>query len=329
MATPVQMHLQTARFALRAPFVITGHTFTEITPVWVTLESDGHTGRGEAIGVYYTGETTESMLAQLETVREAVESGATRDDIQTLLPAGGARNALDCAYWDLECKQSGHSIWSLLGRDPHELVTVATIGIGQPEAMAAVAKDYGSFDHLKVKLDSDRPIEKLRAIRDARPDASLVIDVNQGWTADELAAHLPDLAEIGVAMVEQPVARGADSTLEGIDSPIPLGVDESCLDLSEYKQVGRYYDVINIKLDKCGGLTEALAIAEAATADGKSVMVGNMTGTSLSMAPSYVVGQWCEFVDIDGPVLLAEDVDHGLEYREGGRVGLPNPALWG
>lgn len=325
----MRMTIATQRFALRAPFVITGHTFTEINPVWVHLESDGHTGRGEAIGVYYTRETTESMVSQLEAVRDAVEAGATRADIQHLLPAGGARNALDCAYWDLECKSTGKTIWQLLGLVPHELNTVATIGIGTPEAMAQQARDYHSFEKLKVKLDGASPLEKLRAIRQARPEASLVIDVNQGWSLQELTDYLPALEELQIAMVEQPLARGTDSQLEGFSSAIPLGADESCLDLAEYDSVAPFYDVINIKLDKCGGLTEALAIARRATEDGKSVMVGNMTGTSLSMAPSYVVGQWCEFVDIDGPVLLAEDISGGLVYREGGVVDVPPRGLWG
>jgi len=325
----MRMTIDTHRFVLRAPFVITGHTFREINPVWVHLESAGHTGRGEAIGVYYTGETTESMVSQLESVRKEVEAGATRADIQHLLPAGGARNALDCAYWDLECKSTGKTIWQVLGLLPHELNTVATIGIGTPEAMAQQAKDYHSFEKLKIKLDGDAPIEKLRAIRQARPEASLVIDVNQGWSLQELSDYLPALDELQIAMVEQPLARGVDAQLEGFSSPIPLGADESCLDLAEYDRAATLYDVINIKLDKCGGLTEALAIATRATEDGKSVMVGNMTGTSLSMAPSYVVGQWCEFVDIDGPVLLAEDIPGGLVYREGGTVDLPKPDLWG
>jgi len=323
------MRLETARFSLRAPFVITGHTFTEITPVWVSLESGGYVGRGEAIGVYYTGETTDTIIAQLEGVRREVEAGATRQEIQSLLPPGGARNALDCAYWDLECKHSGQTIWQLLGLDPHRLQTVATIGIGEPEAMAQAAEDYGSFDKLKIKLDADRPLDKLRAIRQRRPDATLIIDVNQGWTRQMLLDHLGDLEAVGIAMIEQPLVRGADSELEGMTSAVPIGVDEGCLDLAEYHDVAGNYDVINIKLDKCGGLTEALAIAQQARLDKKTVMVGNMTGTSLSMAPSYVVGQWCEFVDIDGPVLLSQDVDYGLKYGPGGWVELPDSRLWG
>jgi L-alanine-DL-glutamate epimerase-like enolase superfamily enzyme len=177
--------------------------------------------------------------------------------------------------------------------------------------------------------DDSTPLERLRAIREARPDATFVIDVNQGWTRATLESLLPALGELGVAMVEQPLPRGLDHELEGLNSPIPLGADESLIHLGEYDQVAPYYDVINIKLDKCGGLTEALAIANRAQNDGKDLMVGNMTGTSLSMAPSHVVGQLCRFVDIDGPLLLAEDISPGLRYRPGGIVDPPTPEVWG
>jgi L-alanine-DL-glutamate epimerase-like enolase superfamily enzyme len=325
----MEMLVEKKNFPLHSPFVITGYTFTELKAVWVTLIDREHRGRGEACGIYYLGDTQASMMAQLEQVRSAVESGATRLDIQELLPPGGARNALDCAYWDLECKVSGRSIWQLLGMTPRELTTVATIGIGTPEEVAARALELSDFAHLKVKLDDHVPIERLRAIREARPDAELVIDVNQGWSRDSLDRYLPELHQLGVAMVEQPLSRGDDASLSGIQSPIPIGADESLMYLAQYDQAAPFYDVINIKLDKCGGLTEALEIVKRAEADGKKIMVGNMTGTSLSMAPSYVIGQFCEFVDIDGPVLLEEDLDHGLDYREGGRVSLPSSTLWG
>lgn len=325
----MEMLVEKKNFPLHSPFVITGYTFTELEAVWVTLTEGERRGRGEACGIYYLGDTQDSMMAQLESVRGAVEAGATRADIQELLPPGGARNALDCAYWDLECKVSGHSIWQLLDITPHELTTVATIGIGAPEEMAARALELSSFAHLKVKLDDHLPIERLSAIREARPDAQLVIDVNQGWSRDSLDRYLPELHQLGVAMVEQPLPRGDDASLSGIQSPIPIGADESLMNLAEYDEVAPFYDVINIKLDKCGGLTEALEIVKRAEADGKKIMVGNMTGTSLSMAPSYVIGQFCEFVDIDGPVLLEKDLDYGLDYREGGRVSLPSSTLWG
>ena len=325
----MKMTVETVRRPLAAPFVITGYTFTHLDAVWVTLEHDGATGRGEGVGMYYLGENPETMSLELERVRDAVESGATRIDIQSLLPRGGARNALDCAFWDLECKTAGQSIWHVLDIAPEPLVTVATVGMGTPEEMAAKARAFAAYPQLKVKLDGHQPLERLSAIRDARPEAALVIDVNQGWSMAELATYTPELANLGVAMIEQPLPRGSDAELEGHRSSIPLGADESCLDLSEYEEAASRYDVINIKLDKCGGLTEALAIARRARGEGKDLMVGNMTGTSLSMAPSHVIGQFCRFVDIDGPLLLASDIEEGLSYGEGGWVEPPSPTLWG
>ena len=325
----MQMRIEIITRPLARPFVITGYTFTDLHAVWVHLDDDGVTGRGEGVGMYYLGETPETMAAQLEVVRGEVESGATRADIQTLLSPGGARNALDCAMWDLECKKSGKTIFELTGITPNTLTTVATVGIGTPDEMAAQALRFANYPHLKIKLDNNQPLERLQAIRDARPDATLVIDVNQGWSRADLDHYLPGLASVGVSMVEQPLPRGEDSDLEGINSPIPLGADESIIHLGEYDDVAPFYDVINIKLDKCGGLTEALEIAKRAQAEGKHLMVGNMTGTSLSMAPSHVIGQMCRFVDIDGPLLLAEDIVPGLHYSPGGFVDPPTPELWG
>ena len=325
----MQMRIEAITWPLARPFVITGYTFTHLEAIWVHLDDHGHKGRGEGVGMYYLGETPETMATQLEGVRGEVESGATRVEIQTLLPPGGARNALDCAMWDVECKKAGKTIFELTGITPTTLTTVATVGIGTPDEMAAQAQRFAHYPHLKIKLDNNQPLERLQAIRDARPDAALVIDVNQGWSRQQLDNYLPGLVEVGVAMVEQPLPRGQDSDLEGIDSPIPLGADESIIHLGEYDDVAPFYDVINIKLDKCGGLTEALDIAKRAQADGKDLMVGNMTGTSLSMAPSHVIGQMCRFVDIDGPLLLAEDITPGLRYSSGGFVDPPAPELWG
>ena len=325
----MRMHIETIERPLASPFVITGYTFTHLHAVWVTLEHEGHKGRGEGVGMYYLDETPESMTTELLAVQGAVEAGATRADIQALLAPGGARNALDCALWDVECKQEGVTIWQKLGLEPKPLVTVATVGMGTPEEMAQKAVAFGEYPNLKVKLSADDPITKLAAIRAARPDATLVIDVNQGWNFEQLKEFLPALEKLGVAMVEQPLPRGADDELRGFVSPIALGGDESCVSLTEYAEAAGKYDVINIKLDKCGGLTEALQIVEAATQDGKDLMVGNMTGTSLSMAPSHVIGQFCRFVDIDGPLLLAADIDPGLSYLPGGIVQPPTPTLWG
>lgn len=316
-------------FPLERPFVITGHTFINLDAVFVRVEQDGFVGRGEGDGVYYLGETQDSMYEQLESIRPPVERGISREQLEDLLPAGGASNALDCALWDLEAKQKGERIWKLLGMQPKTLVTVATVGMGSTEQMAERAVEFSRYPNLKIKLDDNEPVEKLEAIRKLRPDAKLVIDVNQGWSFDQLREYLPPLSRLGVEMIEQPLKRGADQELEGYKSPIPLGADESCLTLSEYLEIKDRYQVINIKLDKTGGLTHALALAKAARKDGKEVMVGNMTGTSLSMAPAYVIGQFCKFVDIDGPLLLGSDIEHGLQYLDGGIVGLPAEKLWG
>ena len=314
---------------LERPFVITGHTFINLEAVVVTLTQDGHVGRGEGDGVYYLGETQESMVRDLEAMRKHVELGLSRAELQEMMPAGGARNALDCALWDLEAKSSGKAIWELLEIEPKALTTVATVGMGTPQEMTARAQEFARYPNLKIKLDNQDPIGRLEAIRASRPDATLVIDVNQGWEYQDLIDYLPDLERLKVAMIEQPLRRAGDERLAELESPIPIGADESCLTLEEYHQVKNRYQVINIKLDKTGGLTEALRIVEAARADGKKLMVGNMTGSSLSMAPAYVIGQFCEFVDIDGPLLLSKDVENGLQYRDAGLVDPPASKLWG
>tara|TARA_R110002096_G_scaffold416576_3_gene619729 strand:+ start:176013 stop:176981 length:969 start_codon:yes stop_codon:yes gene_type:complete len=313
-------------FPLHSPFVITGYTFNDADAVWVTIEKDGHIGRGEANGIYYENETPESMAAQIEAV---IHSRLTHEEVDKLLPRGGARNALDCAFWDLRAKTTGKSIWELLDIVPKPLATVATVSIETPEAMAAKALEYSKYPNLKVKLSADQPIERLEAIRAARPDANLIVDVNQGWSFEELKEYTPHCKRLGLAMIEQPLVRGKDEMLEEYTSDVPLGADESCLDSAEYEQNARRYDVINIKLDKCGGLTDALKIVHMAQRDNKGLMVGNMTGSSLSMAPSYVVGQLCQFVDIDGPLFLEQDIEHALEYADGGIASIPTPELWG
>jgi L-alanine-DL-glutamate epimerase-like enolase superfamily enzyme len=325
----VKLTIETPSYPLARPFAITGHVFHHTDTVRVTLEHDGVRGSGEAVGTYYLNETADSMRADLEAVAEQISDSMTPEALQGLMPACGARNALDCALWDYRAKRSGQSIWEILEIQPRELTTVFTVGMGEPELMARHAGSSTRFPHLKIKLDGDRPIERLEAIRSARPDATLIIDVNQGWNFDELREYLPACQRLGVAMIEQPLPRGDDAALEGFESPVPLGADESCLHLGEFELAAQRYDVLNIKLDKCGGLTEGIALVRAAQARDMQLMVGNMTGTSLSMAPSYVIGQFCRFVDIDGPLLLAHDIENGLDYRPGGEVGLPSRALWG
>jgi L-alanine-DL-glutamate epimerase-like enolase superfamily enzyme len=326
------MHIaiDTISLPLARPFAITGHVFTTTDTVRVTLTRRGVSGRGEAVGSYYLDETPATMAAQLAAVTGELGDGLSGEAIQALLPPGGARNALDCALWDLRAKAAGQRIWDLLATaPPRALSTVYTLGIDEPPLMAARAAAAARYPQLKIKLDGDRPVEKLEAIRAARPDAALIIDVNQGWSFDALREYLPHCERLAVAMIEQPLPRDDDEALEGFRSPVPLGADESCLHLGEFDAAARRYAVLNIKLDKCGGLTEGLALVRAAQAAGMALMVGNMMGSSLSMAPSHVIGQCCRFVDLDGPLLLARDVEHGLVYGDGGSVQPPAAALWG
>ena len=314
---------------LRQPFRIAGEVWTTTESVIVELEDGDHAGRGEAQGVSYSGETVASMVAQIDAVADSVRNGVSRTELLELLPSGGARNAIDCALWDLEAKRSGKIIWELTGIQPKPVTTVFTIGIEDtPEQMADKARAASVYPVLKIKLDSHMPYERLAAIRRARPDATIVADVNQGWDFTQLKEMIPKCVELNISMLEQPLPRGADNELEGFRSPITLAADESCLDTNELDQARKRYDMINIKLDKTGGLTEALRLAIAAREAGCKLMVGNMVGTSLSMAPSFVIAQLCDFVDLDGPLLLHDDVPDGLEY-DAGVVQIFSRKLWG
>jgi L-alanine-DL-glutamate epimerase-like enolase superfamily enzyme len=323
----ISAHLE--NWELKQPFRISGNEWITSPTLAVQLTEDGFVGRGEAQGVFYLDETAESIFEQVDRAAGDIRKGITRDDLQELLPPGGARNAVDCAMWDLECKKSGKTIWQLTGIDPKPVTTVFTIGLeSTPEAMAAKAAAAAEAPILKIKLDGNQPFEKLAAIRAARPDAALVVDANQGWDFELLKEVIPKCAGLGLGMIEQPLPRGGDAMLEGFESPVTLAADESCLDTSELDTAARRYSMINIKLDKTGGLTEALRLAYAAKAKGCKLMVGNMVGTSLGMAPSFVVAQLCDFVDIDGPLLLKYDHPLGLCYHRG-VVDVFSPRFWG
>jgi L-alanine-DL-glutamate epimerase-like enolase superfamily enzyme len=314
---------------LTQPFRISGSEWINSRGIVVQLSEDGFAGRGEAQGVFYLDETAESIFGQVHAVAGEIRKGISRAQLQDLLPAGGARNALDCALWDLECKKSGKTIWQLTGIDPKPVTTVFTIGLeDRPEAMAEKAAAAADAPILKIKLDGHMPYEKLAAIRAARPDAELVVDANQGWDFDLLREVIPKCIDLDLGMIEQPLPRGGDEMLESFESPITLAADESCLDTGELDTAARRYRMINIKLDKTGGLTEALKLAKAAKDKGCKLMVGNMVGTSLGMAPAFVVAQLCDFVDIDGPLLLKYDHPNGLTYEKG-RVDTFDPGFWG
>lgn len=322
-----KMTFSAESWELRKPFTITGHTFTDVDLLYVSISESGSIGHGESTGVYYLHDTAASMLAEVGSVQAAIEGGADRQQLRELLPPGGARNAIDCALWDLEAKQKNTTIWKLTGIEPGPTRTALTIGIGTPEEMAETAKSLDS-SLIKVKLDAQTPLERISAVRAARPDSEIIVDVNQGWTFEQLAELAPKLEQLGVAMIEQPLPRGGDEALEGFVSPVPLCADESCRCVSELEQAARRYQVINIKLDKTGGLTEALELAELVQARGLDLMVGNMIGTSLAMAPGFVIAQLCRFVDLDGALFLKKDRANPMSY-EHGVVSIPRPALWG
>jgi L-alanine-DL-glutamate epimerase-like enolase superfamily enzyme len=270
------------------------------------------------------------MLQQATGVKAAIEAGAGRRELQQLLPAGGARNALDCAFWDLEAKQAGKPAWQLAGLDPpRPLLSTLTLGADAPERMAAAARALDPAAPVKVKLTGELAldVERVRAIRAARPEAWIGVDANQGYTRPTLEQLLPVLVEARIALLEQPLRRGDEAALDGLDRPLHFASDESAVTLADTDALVGRFDIVNIKLDKCGGLTEAFAIAHRAKALGLQVMVGNMMGSSLSMVPSFLVGQLCDVVDLDGPTFLARDRTPGVTYADG-RIDCP-PVVWG
>lgn len=311
------------------PFRIANRVLNDFPCVTCEIEQDGRTGRGEAMGVSYLGETLSSMVAQLQEISQALAAGADRKRLFDLLPPGGARCAADSALWDLEAQLSESSAWQMAGVTQAPVETVFTIGLedspGQMAAKAIAATDLTLF---KVKLDSNRPVERVAAIREARPDSRLVVDINQGWTFDELQKFEPELHALGVLMIEQPLPRGADEQLQNYKSRIPLCADESCLHVNDLSDAAKRYQMINIKLDKTGGLTHGLELAQAARKKNLGLMVGCMGGSSLSMAPAHVLAQLCDFVDIDGPLLIRKDRDGGLIYDRG-FVSVPATRFWG
>jgi L-alanine-DL-glutamate epimerase-like enolase superfamily enzyme len=311
-------------------FTIARGSRTEAVVVVVILEEDGRRGRGECVPYTRYGETVESVCRQIESARAAVTEGCDRRTLLGVLPPGAARNALDCAIWDLEAKLSGVPAHVLAGIDRMAPVTTAyTISLGAPLEMAEAARRAEDRPVLKIKLGGgidDRL--RLKAVRDAVPDAALLVDANEGWSPDDVADRLSECADCGVLLVEQPLPAGRDAALAEIARPLPICADESVHVGGDLSGLLGRYDAVNVKLDKTGGLTEALATAAEAERLGLAVMVGCMVGTSLAMAPAMLLASKARFVDLDGPLLLAGDREHGLRYS-GGAVFPPSPALWG
>ena len=326
----LQLAYRVETHALSAPFRISGFVFESSDVVVVELTNGRETGRGEAAGVYYLDDDSAHIVAELEAHRDAIETCASREELRDRMPLGGARNAVDCALWELEAKVGGTEARRIAGvGEPNALVTTFTLGADDPGVMAEGARRYADAKAIKVKLTGDLglDIERVSAVRRARPDAWLGVDANQGFTRDQLDPLVEALSAHRVSLLEQPLPRGSEAELDGYRCPIPLAADESALGLDDVPGLVGRFDVFNIKLDKCGGLTEALLIAQEAKRHGLAVMVGNMVGTSLAMAPAFIVGQQCDVVDLDGPTFLREDRSPSCEYRDG-RIWCPDQ-VWG
>lgn len=312
------------RWPVAGQFIISRGAKTHVD-VLVAAASDGtHVGLGEATAIYYHGESAESCLTQIEALIETLapmDVAEARAVVQQLLQPGAARNALDCALWDLEAQAAGKPLWQLAGLKaaPQALQTAFTISLGEPDVMdgAAAKAAARGFGLLKLKLTGEGDRERVAAVRKGAPQARLIVDANESWGALDIEAEAAALAALGVEMIEQPVPVGQDALLDGIKSPIPLLADESCQSRSDIDLCARYYDGINIKLDKAGGLTEALAMARDAEARGLKLMVGCMLSTSLGISPAFLVAQGALWVDLDGPVLLAEDRENGFRFDKG------------
>src|SRR3954466_7110621 len=317
------------RWPIAGAFTISRGAKTEAVTVVATVSRDGQTGRGECVPYPRYGETPEATLEALNAMQEPLARGLDRMALQAAMPAGAARNALDCALLDLEAKRAGQRVWTLLGRPaPWACTTAFTISLGTPKAMAAATAKAAHRPLLKVKLGGDGDGKRIAAVRKAAPDSELIVDANEAWTSDNLEQNLRECAEARVTLVEQPLPAGQDEALKRIRRPVAVCADESVHDRASLEGLRERYDAVNIKLDKTGGLTEALALADAAQALGFEIMVGCMVATSLSMAPAMLLAPQARFVDLDGPLLLAGDRDGGLRY-DGSTVYPPDAAFWG
>lgn len=297
--------------------------------VSVTLDDGSNLGRGECVPYARYDETTESVMADILAMEAQLKIGLTRQELQAAMPAGAARNALDCAFWDLEAKRAGKRVWELLGLpSPEGVITAYTISLDEPDVMREKARQNAHRPLLKLKLAGPEDLMRVQAVRDGAPDADLMVDANEGWDVASFAAIVPELQKLGVIAIEQPLPASDDAALADIAHPIPLVADESCHASDSYAAIKDRYDIINIKLDKTGGLTEALRLKKLAENDGKKVMIGCMVGSSLAMAPAMVLATGAAIVDLDGPLLLAEDRSSPIIYT--GSVMSPPPReLWG
>ncbi len=320
------------RYPVRGAFVIARGAKTHVDVVVAEISDAAHSGLGEATAIYYHGETAETVLAAIVAMADAIAADASRADLLTLMPAGAARNAVDAALWDLEARRSGQRVWQRLDLpQPRPLLTAYTISLAEPGAMASAAALAKGRELLKIKLGGDggwqADIERAAAVHAAAPDARLIVDANEAWGGTDIARTAAALAELGVELIEQPVPAGQDALLDGVQSAVPLAADESCHDRASLAAIIGRYSHINIKLDKAGGLTEALALVHAARQRGLGVMTGCMLSTSLGIAPAFYVAMQGQYADLDGPLLI-KDRAGGLKFS-GSDVWPPDAGLWG
>lgn len=325
----MKLNAQIERWPVAGAFTISRGAKTHVDVVVAEIVDGDHAGHGEGTAIYYHNESAESVLAQITAQADAVANGLTRAELQTRLPRGAARNALDCALWDLEAKRTDTPVWRLAGlTEPTPLVTAFTISLAEPDRMEADARALSHLPLLKLKLAGEGDEARVAAVRRGAPDARLIVDANEAWTGRDVAAEADILARYGVELIEQPVKAGQDALLDGVTSPIPFAADESCQDRFDLARCAGRYQVINIKLDKAGGLTEALALAAAARDMGLDLMVGCMLATSLGIAPAFLAGGQARWVDLDGAMLLAKDRPAAMA-AVGGLLEPPSPELWG
>ncbi|RWD66969.1 MAG: dipeptide epimerase [Mesorhizobium sp.] len=321
--------VEAERFPIAGTFTISRGSKSEAEVITVTIDENGQPGRGECVPYKRYGETMEGVRAAIEAMRGQIIGGIGRTALLAAMPAGAARNAVDCALWDLEAKLSGRPVADAIGAvSPKALETAYTLSLAEPEAMAAQARANASRPLLKVKIGGDNDMARIRVVTEAAPQSRIILDANEGWTDENIEANLAFAAEHGIALIEQPLPAGRDGILRKIAHPVPICADESVHEAKNLEALVGLYDAINIKLDKSGGLTEALILRDRARELGFGIMVGCMVGTSLAMAPAVLLAQDADFVDLDGPLLLARDREPGLVYQ-GSLVSPPGRALWG
>ncbi len=321
----IRTDIHTDSFALAEVFTIARGSRTHAEVLTVSITRNGITGRGECVPYSRYNETSESVTNQIRSLPPEFD----RSYLQDLLPAGAARNAADCALWDLEAKSARKRVWELAGLPmPKPQLTAFTLSLDTPERMKSASAKHAHHPLLKIKLGTPDDMPRLEAVREGAPGSRIIVDANEGWSADVYKELAPHLIRLGVTMVEQPLPAGEDGLLEEIERPLPVCADESCHDRLSLPALKGRYDMVNIKLDKTGGLTEALALRDAARKEGYDIMAGCMVGSSLAMAPAVLVAQGASVTDLDGPLLLAEDRTPPLRYDESG-VHPPQPELWG